>query len=344
MSSQRAVFLCVFNLFFLSIPFAGFSRQAAAVDPGIGQILSIHKRYSSGLKVRLNRQDAYPKDRIAEGSVLQTFAGQVAVILMNDGTELTVGPSTRVRFSDWNRRVQGLLRRTLYFDNGVVRLKVRKAYSIEEPFLVVHKLGAVAVRGTEFILEAGPGGRLESARHLSTAELLERRDEIELHTLAGEVDFARSFAELEQAENRVRVFAGQTSLLRKEMTKPQQPHPFDLQSYKTYLSHAFHEPEVTVSKAATNAPRAGLVLNVENSSVLYYQEVPLPGQGRRRGLASDQAETLGSELQRLAPPQSRRGKFLDSSSQPRKKKSERLRNRGMRYNTGYPDAFSGGDG
>lgn len=212
-------------------------------------------------------RDAVVGGQVFERDVVQTIAGQYVVMLLEDGTEILVGPSSRVTFKNWTERdSDGKLVRNVYLHHGMLKAKVRKVYSQDEPFVVENKHGVMAVRGTEFVAEAGHGGRLNSARQLSASEQVARRTEVELHTLEGEVHFAKNMSSLRNPQSRVSVQAGQTSLVRANMIRPQTPHTFDVKSFSSYVAKAAPTLKVNVVKSTTNERRAEMATNSGNKS------------------------------------------------------------------------------
>lgn len=247
----------------------------------IGEVAFVDKKFwDLKIKSKVNGiKDAAVDVPIYETDTLQTIVGQRISFVLNDGTSLTIGPSTRITFSNWTKRDSNrrLIRKiTLHF--GVMHAKVTKVYSEHEPFLIENEFGIVSVRGTEFLIEAGIAGRLEHQRWLSVAERAARKTEIEVHTLEGEVFFARQFTDLQDVKKRVTLSAGQTSLLRPKLKSPQPPHLFELAQFKKYLFKALPEASsMAINKNTSNSKRAEVAVNVNQETT----------KSARRSIASD---------------------------------------------------------
>ena len=242
---------------------------AASVNPdddtksAIGRITYLDRQYwGMRLSGAGGDRDAAVNGKVYEHDLIQTIAHQHLVVLLEDGTELLIGPSSRIFFKNWRgRNSQGRRVRSLVFTTGMLKAKVRKIYSQEEPFLVESKNGVVGVRGTEFVVEAGSGGRLGRLA-LTSNERATRNAEIEVHTLEGEVYLARTLVQLQSADTRVSINAGQTSLVRTNMTVPQAPHEFDVARFTAYLTKASPGVQISVVKNTTNAQRAEMATNI----------------------------------------------------------------------------------
>ena len=244
-----------------------FSGLVHAGDfPGIGRITEMDKKFWN---IRINvDQKAEKSGIIHERDTIQTIAGQHLSILMEDGTELSIGPSSRVQFTNWSNRDEDHHRyRIITLETGLLKAKVKKVYSAEEPFIVASKNGAIAVRGTEFIAEAGSGGRLGNIRTLSGRETISKRNEIELHTLEGEVSFAKSIPDLKNPNNVVSVTAGQSSVMRLGMERPQFPHVFDVQKFQSYIAKAMPAAVIQVVKTTSNERRAEMASNSKQQQI-----------------------------------------------------------------------------
>ncbi len=249
------------------------SRLAGAVSndddshAAIGRITYLDKQYW-GLRLggAGGERDAAVNGKIYEHDLIQTIAHQHLVVLLEDGTELLIGPSSRIMFKNWRgRNSEGHRVRSIVFTTGMLKAKVRKIYSQDEPFLVENKNGVIAVRGTEFVTEAGSGGRLGRLA-LTQGERAVHNSEIEVHTLEGEVQLARSLELLKNPDTRVSINAGQTSLVRTTMQVPQSPHSFDVLRFTGYLAKASPGIQIKVVKNTTNAQRAETAANIEGKS------------------------------------------------------------------------------
>jgi len=205
---------------------------------------------------------------LRQGEILQTVSTQHAELLLEDGTEIFVGPSSLVRFSNWyerdgnNRRV-----RRIELRSGLMKVKLKKIYSFDEPFLIENKYGVVRARGVEFVVEAGSGGKLEHSRQYSTRERVIREQEVELHALEGEFDLAPQVEDFGDKYRSVLVRSGQTSLVRLNMRKPTTPHAFNILKFQDYLAHAAPGVKFAVANnAASNNARASVAMNAPGES------------------------------------------------------------------------------
>lgn len=263
-------------------------HQVWAQDQIIGHVTSVDKRFWD-LKIQGAGAEREVKVNapIYEHDVIQTMARQHLSIVLEDGSELLIGPSTRVILKNWNERnSERRLLRVVHLQIGTLKVKVRKIYSQEEPFIVENKRGVVAVRGTEFVVETGTGSR----KLYSELEQGLRSSEVELHTLEGEVQFARNIVALSDPEKRVSVIAGQTSVLRLNMVRPQQPHAFDLAKFNTYLARSIPGVKLAVVPNTTNEHRAELASNSKLDSKTASPAKPAFAQTKppaiTRGIAS----------------------------------------------------------
>jgi hypothetical protein len=333
---------------------------AAADTDAIGRITFVDRKYWK-LRVhgRAADRDAVRGGLIHEKDEIQTIAGQRLAVLLNDGTELFIGPSSRVAFTTWfTRDSDDRLERTITLTAGMVKAKVRKVYSQDEPFLVVSPYGVAGVRGTDFVAEAGHGGRLAYARRLSAGEHEARRTEFEVHTLEGEVHVASDRKALKTAETRVAVRAGQTSLIRDGMRVPQQPRSFDLGRYSTYLAKAAPGVELKVVKNTSNSRRAELASNSRGLSGIKAVSPAQPSYARAQRAYDIIAGRAPAAVAPGAPGAKLAGRGAGESGSRRKEllgefragvksqsQAERLREReaGRTIAHSLRDAFSGGD-
>ncbi|MBI3556210.1 MAG: FecR domain-containing protein [Deltaproteobacteria bacterium] len=281
----------IFFIVFLSMQSLAFSADDA--NSAIGRITYLDMKYwGMRLSGSGGEREASLNGKIYEHDIIQTIAHQHLVVLLEDGTELLIGPSSRIVFKNWRGRdSEGRRIRSIQFATGMMKAKVRKIYSQEEPFLVENKNGVVAVRGTEFVTEAGSGGRLGRLA-LTQGERATRNSEIEVHTLEGEVHLARTLSQLKNAETRVAITAGQTSLVRTTMQIPQQPHAFDVTKFTTYLAKASPGVQIKIVKNTTNEQRASLASNAAGKSTTSspaqpsYAKTDAKAEAKGRSIAS----------------------------------------------------------
>jgi hypothetical protein len=283
---------------FLILSLLGGAQAIAKGTAEIGKITYIDKKYWALRIQGSSTRDAVVDGVIHEYDTIQTIAGQHLVILLEDGTELLVGPSTRMSFSNWTGR-DNLDRRvrSIKLVTGMLKAKVRKIYSELEPFVVENPHGVIAVRGTEFVVEAGSGGRLDYARRLTPGETYTRRNEIEVHALEGEVYLAKTREALWSPDTRVTLAAGQTSLVRDSLPLPQRPHAFDVGVFRTYVAKAAPGVPFNVIANTTNQRRAERAENAKQEGLdavspakPAYAKVHRPTQGR--ALASVPADDV----------------------------------------------------
>ncbi len=219
----------------------------------IGKIERFHSK-DLYLRSLWGEETAAEGRQIHEGDSMFTVAHQYFKARLNDRTILTVGPSTQVEIKNWTKRnSDNKLIREIYLKSGIVWLEVSKSYSQSEPFLVTTDQGVVAVRGTQFTVEAGEGGHLISERTLNTDSFVAERNETEVHTIEGEVFFAKNKKLLWDKEKRVVVNTGKTSLLRDGMDMPQPAHTFDLALFHKYFS-SISDGLVMTSQSNERAP------------------------------------------------------------------------------------------
>lgn len=243
----------------------GLPAAFASKAQPIGRITYVDKKFW-GMRISGGGgdRDAALDGKIYEHDIVQTVAGQHLVVLLEDGTELIAGPSTRLEFRNWSERdSEGHRTRLVWMTTGMIKAKVRKIYSQLEPFVIANRNGVVAVRGTEFVVEAGSGGRLGRSGDFSEQEKTLRIAEIEVHTLEGEVHLARTMQGLADASSRVAVAAGQTSLVRAAMLAPQQPHAFDLSRFTRYLAKAAPGVDLKIDGRTNNTQRSETAENVK---------------------------------------------------------------------------------
>ncbi len=204
-------------------------------------------------------QDANPTQyKVLPGDRFFAVAGQTIIFHLEDDTELVLGPSSLLYFSSWNwvNPETKLRERVVSLIQGSLRVTVKKTYSQKEPFFVTTPYGALAVRGTEFVVEAGEGGHLLLARYHTKKEVRISRKEMDVHVLSGEVAFSKTRKGVHLENERVRVLPGQTALIQEKMAMPTLPHPFDLVAFQKYIETAFPGVKLAVDQSQTNFLRA----------------------------------------------------------------------------------------
>ncbi len=204
--------------------FAAFSMlwlsPSFAEDPKpIGKIIQVDQKEDDPIPIIGNsgRRSACVDCPVYEGDVLATSKRQSITLVMDEGSELAIGPSARVKLENWLERDSGnKLSRTVSFIRGVMKVLVNKVYSEKEPFLVKSKDGIMGVRGTEFVV-AADDSRLRGR---------ERESTLSLYTVTGEVHFAKSESDL-QSGNSVLARAGYHSVISGGMSAPTTPVRFE---------------------------------------------------------------------------------------------------------------------
>lgn len=264
---NRNKFIMILTLSKLIITTGIQSTNAVETDGTmIGKIERFHSK-DIYLRSLWGEETAAEGRIIREGDKLFTVAHQYFKAKLNDRTIMTVGPSTQIEIRNWSKRNSDKkLIREIYLKNGIVWFQVNKVYSQTEPFLLSTDQGVVAVRGTQFIVETGEGGHLISSRILKSDTYQDERNETEVHTLEGEVFFAKTIEQLWSKDERVIINAGKTSLIRSNMSKPQPAVIFDLPLFQKYFARAMEGLPLTINMALTREKRVDDLIKVNVQS------------------------------------------------------------------------------
>jgi hypothetical protein len=190
------------------------STLAQAAEP-IGKFIDVTQKEDDPISVfsKDGRRGACVDCPIYEGDRIETKRKQNATVVMDEGTEISVGAESVVHVDNWNQRdSDGLLMRTLRLGRGALRAVVNKVYSDKEPFVVKSTDAVMGVRGTEFVAALNQE-RLRGRENQPTTSL---------YTVTGEVHFAKSTSDLAQG-NAVVARAGYRSVIARGMDLPLTP-------------------------------------------------------------------------------------------------------------------------
>lgn len=110
----------------------------------------------------------------APGDMLVTGVSGRVVIELSDGSQIIVGPNTRLTFKEFRRA--GSLRELLEVTLGRVRLKIKKLGGQPNPYRVNSPAVSIAVRGTEFDVRVAASGETRVAVYEGLVEVTSRVD------------------------------------------------------------------------------------------------------------------------------------------------------------------------
>jgi hypothetical protein len=196
--------------------------------------------------------------RVKEGEFLQakdelkTGPGESVRVVFPDGSQLWVGGSTLVRvnsgIAEGGQSIQ-----LIHLMEGSGRIIVPKTYGTSRKikFVVKTPAATIGVRGTDFVVDAHQDGK-----------------DVELHTLEGTVDAAKSIKKLIRKDV-VAVASGFTIHALEQKPIPQ-PTPFDVSEYTAALNK--REPAFTtyamspIQQAPTESSPQGIKQKVEQIS------------------------------------------------------------------------------
>src|SRR5579871_5557290 len=156
-------------------------------------------------------------DKVYEGDHVLTGKDQTVAIVLNDGSEIVVGPSSEFlvdKAYDEHARTTSLA-----LAYGLIHSLVKKIYSAATPFVVETPSAVMGVRGTEFVVEQDPG-----------------TSEASVHTLEGSVAMGSNLQSLSNPSQSTMVAAGQASSIRRGMARPTPPQHFERQQYFNQLA------------------------------------------------------------------------------------------------------------
>jgi hypothetical protein len=176
---------------------------------------SVRATGPAGVRLIHTGDAVWQSDRIA------TDENETVHLVLTDGSEIMVGPSSEVAVDDVRTTGKGTALRMVY---GILHAVVKHVYSDYEPFTVETPSGLMGVRGTEFILE-----------HYQDA------GETNMHTLEGNVAMAKTREDLRTPGKFQLVPAGNRSMINRAMRLPQPPQHFD--------------PQKLVDRLAQNHPK-----------------------------------------------------------------------------------------
>jgi hypothetical protein len=165
-------------------------------------------------------------DAVWQNDKIATNENETVHLVLTDGSEIMVGPSSEVAIEDVRATGKGTALRMVY---GILHAVVKHVYSEYEPFTVETPSGLMGVRGTEFLLE-----------HYQDA------GETNMHTLDGSVAMAKSRDDLRTPGKFQVVGAGNRSMINRAMRLPQPPQPFDPQKLVDRL--AMNHPKMNFAK------------------------------------------------------------------------------------------------
>ncbi|MBI3543038.1 MAG: FecR domain-containing protein [Deltaproteobacteria bacterium] len=155
-------------------------------------------------------------DTLYVGDHVVTSAQQSVAIVLNDQSEIVVGPSSDFTVKQpYTEQAPATTVSLLY---GMLHAVVEKIYSDEKPFVVETPSGVMGVRGTEFIVE-------HDAKATESA----------VHTLEGSVAMAKSPEELRRPTAHALVTAGMMTSMQRGMASPPAPRKFERAAFFEHL-------------------------------------------------------------------------------------------------------------
>jgi hypothetical protein len=147
-------------------------------------------------------------DQVFEGDQILTGPDQTVSLVLNDESEIVVGPSSSFHV---NQAYEAAHPSTyLALAAGLIHAYVRKIYSEKSPFIVETPEAAMGVRGTEFVVEHDAAS-----------------GESNVHTLDGSVALASSPEQLHDPSKHALIPAGSMSTYRRGMARPAPPRAFN---------------------------------------------------------------------------------------------------------------------
>jgi len=215
-------------IIFLSVTLARSqptAYESASTQPAplvtVGQLVSIEPASSNQTLKVINGTDqrqAEPGSAVYKGDRVRTEKDQTAMLSFADDSTLVVGSNSDISVAEYAKDPATESSR-IQLAAGLVRALVKKAYSVANPFVVETPNAAMGVRGTDFVVEHD-----RDSGHS------------ELHTMEGAVVLGKSRQEFADTSRSHLVSAGQTSLFRKGMEKPEAPKSFDRDQYRAKLA------------------------------------------------------------------------------------------------------------
>lgn len=113
-------------------------------------------------EVRLNSQPAKVGDEVTQGGVIETFANASALLILPDGSSMSVLENTRLRATRLDRKKDGdYFSAELGLDEGRVDATKKKyPYANQAPLSIRAKNATIGIRGTHFRLGQEGGNTL----------------------------------------------------------------------------------------------------------------------------------------------------------------------------------------
>lgn len=228
---------------------------------------------------------------VYEGDVIETLKKQNLTIVLDEGSELSVGPQARVTLENWNQKgADGLLTRALGLARGAIKVIVNKVYSGQEPFLVKTSAAVMGVRGTEFVAAINQEALAGREKDLT----------VSLYTVTGEVHFAKSEGDLKEGRA-VLARAGYHSVMARGMDGPTTPLRFKPAALRGLMKKALPQAKALqvqrVKKYEVKEARTRTVTGPKDG-------VPLEHMGRPEA-HGDNAAVAGHERPKIAPAEVR---------------------------------------
>lgn len=266
-------------------PFFASAKNSDSEQRPAGKIVSLYNSKSVIIidPTEKQRRNASVEDVVYEGDKIVTKKEQAVTLLLNEKTEITIGPSTSFLVEEYNPSERHSTILSLAY--GIIRALVKKTYEPGETFAVKTSSAAMGVRGTDFIVETNSKTKLTS-----------------VHTLEGEVIMGVDISSLRNANKSVKVPAGTTSMLKIGMNLPVAPKSFDQSTFRHDLQQRAPVFEKQMSASVTQTTS----IHLRNSS----SRAPASANNQHKGTHTG---NNGRQSVKIESSQ-RRSRFREKSS------------------------------